>query len=139
MHKLVAQEVCGFRVAINELIKVDTRERQKIEEIRKAEECKALGDINDWKASARVNAHKIPKAPSKKKVPEPISIPKPRSSRTLQILFTPREFPTPSRESLFEEEKEFLSKQAEARRTAGKNFSAPRLPDNNLKSLFRIR
>lgn len=149
-----------YRVAVNEQIQLDTRVRNQIEEIKKCEENKALGDLNEWKKNIETCPRVEPKLveiedddndminplpisinPAKpvikdiriisqsnstthKEVSKSVSLPKPRSIRSLQILFTPREFPTPSRESRLAEENEFLSKQAEARRSVGnENYS----------------
>lgn len=99
--------------------------RKQIEENRQAEKEKALGNLDEWKS--RVEKSQKPQAkPIKspctgavKNKPKPVT-PKPRDTRSLQILFTAREFPTPLRESRQPEELEFLAKQAEARRTSGK-------------------
>ncbi|XP_060531746.1 dynein axonemal assembly factor 4-like [Cylas formicarius] len=98
------------KLAVSEQIELDSRTRNRIEEKKKNEEEAALGDLNRWKkhlerASSRKDKEKV--------------VPKPRSTRSLQVLFSEREFPTPSRESLLEEEAEFLRKQAEAKRSAG--------------------
>ncbi|XP_050296981.1 dynein axonemal assembly factor 4-like [Anthonomus grandis grandis] len=135
------------RVAINEQIELDTRVRTEIEEIKKAEETRALGDLENWKSSmeqTRKIKPKIVELEEQSKQPDKppkvmlqekeksgknkrnnlkevtkVALPKPRNTRALQILFTPREFPTPSRESRLDEENDFLAKQAEARRSAG--------------------
>lgn len=117
--------------------------RNRIAEIQKREESQALGDINEWKKIIEDNRkskngklkeirsceEKIDEFQTKRVLPrakpknsEKNNIPKPRSTRSLQILFTNREFPTPCRESLLEEETEYLRKQAEARRSSGSLF-----------------
>ncbi|XP_066149155.1 dynein axonemal assembly factor 4-like [Euwallacea fornicatus] len=133
------------RVAVNEQIKLDTRVRGKIEEIKKRAEKDALGDLNAWKEEVELkpNSDKIveiaednneqygvaimrsaqqtnkPKLRLYRESKKLDPIPKSRNIQSLQILFTPREFPTPSRESRLEEENEFLIKQAEARKSTG--------------------
>ncbi|CAG9768013.1 unnamed protein product [Ceutorhynchus assimilis] len=116
------------RVAINEQIQLDTKTRSQIENVKKFEEKKAIGDINKWnntiESRRKSETSKIIKiSNNNKKIvakPKPKhEIPKPRSTKALQILFTPREFPTPSRESKLEEENVYLARQAAARRSAG--------------------
>ncbi|KAF7282720.1 dynein axonemal assembly factor 4 [Rhynchophorus ferrugineus] len=126
------------RIAVNEQIKLDTRVRNRIDEIKKQEKAQALGNINEWKdieESCKSKNEKVKRAISYQNEIDIIQrkpvllrtksktiksdIPKPRTTRSLQILFTEREFPTPSRESLLEQETEYLRKQAEARRSAG--------------------
>ncbi|KAL1501698.1 hypothetical protein ABEB36_006980 [Hypothenemus hampei] len=113
------------RFTVNEQIKLDTRTRNVIEEKKKNEENEALGDLNKWKKNVELKqSTNVPKPLTReyrdRSIPsKTIDVPKPRNARSLQILFTPRELPTPSRESRREEENEFLAKQAEARRSAG--------------------
>ncbi|XP_030750448.1 LOW QUALITY PROTEIN: dynein assembly factor 4, axonemal [Sitophilus oryzae] len=134
------------RVAINQQIELDTKTRNRIDEIRKTEQANALGNLNEWREQAEIstkttykkkeiksedkiclrekdnfNGNRISGTLIKKNVKPELknTVPKLRSTRSLQILFTNREFPTPCRESRLEEENEFLKKQAEARRSCG--------------------
>lgn len=106
------------RIAVREQIEEDTRIRTEIENVKKVEQKKALGDVNQWHSevttkSKQIN-HKLEAKPKNNR-----KIPPLRSTRSLQVIFTEREFPTPSRESKLDEENEWLRKQAEARRSAG--------------------
>ncbi|KAG5880864.1 hypothetical protein JTB14_017791 [Gonioctena quinquepunctata] len=112
------------RVAVRKQIETDTANRNVIDEIRKHEEETALGDVNEWKKN--MAEKKLPHLRRNAKKNQSVNVIKtheppnpPRTPTTLHIEFTPREFPTPSRESLLEEENEWLAKQAEARRSAG--------------------
>lgn len=112
-----------FSAAINDQIILDTDVRKQIEENKQTEKEKALGNLDEWKSnvekSRKLQANKPPSGTVKNQ-PNRVAPPKPRDTRSLQILFTAREFPTPLRESRQPEELEFLAKQAEARRTSGK-------------------
>lgn len=116
------------RLAVSKQIETDTEIRNRIESIRKKEEENALGDIDIWKQSMSVK--KRPKQKSIKKIStetirttsttkEETEVIPLRQQKTLEIEFTQREFPTPSRESKLEEENEWLAKQAVARRSCG--------------------
>ncbi|XP_018577315.1 dynein assembly factor 4, axonemal-like [Anoplophora glabripennis] len=122
------------RVAVREQIELDSNEREKIEEIKNWEKTNALGDIDQWSAGIGENFKKIKKGNKQnltnsnkqktithplKTIKSPEFIPQPRRTKTLEIDFTPREFPTPSRESKLDEENEWLMKQTQARRSAG--------------------
>nr|CAI5862058.1 unnamed protein product [Callosobruchus analis] len=121
------------RVAVQKQIETDTTVRNRIECIKKDEEKNALGDLEEWRKSVekfrakqksskhlrRVETMREKGKIEKKvetKLEEPIPL---RTSRTLEVDFTAREFPTPCRESLLEEENQWLAKQAEARRSSG--------------------
>lgn len=67
-------------------------------------------------SNSKTPTRKDNKTENKKSIPV---IPRPRGTVTVEVEFTPREFPTPCRESRMEEENEWLKKQAEARRSAG--------------------
>lgn len=103
------------RTAVGEQICLDTKQRQLIEEIKANEKQKALGDVEEWKGALVL---KKP-TPKHKKNSITTPIPRPRNVMTLQVDFTPREFPTPLRESQTAEEEEWLRKQAAARRSVG--------------------
>ncbi|KAJ8971328.1 hypothetical protein NQ317_012295 [Molorchus minor] len=107
------------RVAVRQQIHLDTKIRENIEGIKKYEEKTALGDISKWSNKAasktKITCKKVTN--DTKKLTEDVQpVPLPRAVKILQIDFTPREFPTPSRESKLQEETEWLKKQAEARR-----------------------
>lgn len=106
------------RTAVREQICLDTKQRQLIDEIRTKEKANALGDVDNWKHSlVTKKPEKSHCTPIKKCVATPV--PLPRNIATVEVVFTPREFPTPSRESQAEEEEEWLKKQAAARRSVG--------------------
>ncbi|CAH1109457.1 unnamed protein product [Psylliodes chrysocephalus] len=116
------------RVAVRKQIDLDSAHRQRIDDVRKMEEKKALGDLEEFRKkvanklrnSGQKAIQPVPKTTTceepKKPIPE---IPKTRATASLEIDFTPRQFPTPCRESKLEEEHEYLTKQAEARRSVG--------------------
>lgn len=122
------------KVAVQEQIKIDAEIRESIDNIKKEEKDKALGDLKQWQNNLS-DARKLRKKKKKfekylsqrpgeisisdKVEPEEIEIPKPRTTVELEVDFTPRVFPTPSRESRETEENEWLKMQAEARRTVG--------------------
>ncbi|RZC39033.1 TPR 11 and/or CS domain containing protein [Asbolus verrucosus] len=110
------------RLAVSEQMALDAKQRETIDNIKKEEKTNALKKIDIWKETKQKTVNKS-KIKNKQKKEEskllPPSVPSPRVSRTVTVTFTPREFPTPSRESRLEEETEWLRKQAEARRSVG--------------------
>ncbi|CAG9830548.1 unnamed protein product [Diabrotica balteata] len=114
------------RLAVKKQIEIDSENRDTIDNIRREEEKRALGDLEEFKKKVSQKLKSCNKQNLKPKAIVPINlnkaneeIPKTRSSQTLTIDFTSREFPTPCRESKLEEEHEYLTKQAEARRSVG--------------------
>lgn len=124
------------RDAVSMSVEIDGQQRRKIDELREKEKIKALGDIEELKIdtkSTKFKKSKVMLAHYKKtyqqsdedKVTEKDipAVPMPRSYNgnqgVVEVEFTPRVLPTPSRESKEEEEIEWLSKQVQARRTAG--------------------
>lgn len=129
------------RQAVREQIAIDTTSRDKLENLKKAETNKALRELqlcesedtekNKVKAilpapepstsatSIRKKVTRDITPPPKKTSQVPQAIPLPRKRQTINISFTNRAFPTPSRESKADEENEWLAKQAEARRISG--------------------
>ncbi|KAF2893988.1 hypothetical protein ILUMI_12184 [Ignelater luminosus] len=127
------------KVAVQEQIGLDTKQRDLIDKIRNDEKNSALGDLEKWQQ--KITQPKIIELPSDSEDSEeekPIIVPKkttfvrqkklpvtsdpvplPRKTATLKVDFTARQFPTPSRESQLEEENEWLRKQAEVRRSIG--------------------
>lgn len=110
------------KIAVREAIKLDTQQREHIAVIKEAEKSNALGDISDWhttKAPTR-KLKKNHKTVNYKSTNEKSWVPPAiRKTSCTEVSFTPRELPTPSRESRLEEENEWLRKQAEARRSVG--------------------
>lgn len=122
------------RTAVRKQMETDTCVRDRIEDIKEQAKKVALGNTKEWileakKKSVQIHCnvakntydnHKVNKCNSDtvKHEKEAFSL-LPRQMKTLQVDFTLREFTTPSRESNFEEEKEWLTKQAAARRSCG--------------------
>ncbi|KAB0796773.1 hypothetical protein PPYR_10834 [Photinus pyralis] len=105
------------RVAVREQISLDSKIRNKIEEIKVEEKSKALGDVRAWERSVEKSAPRIVKG--SKKLQKSTLVPLPRKIATVHVDFTHRQFPTPCRESHLAEEEEWLRKQAEVRRSVG--------------------
>ncbi|CAF0793962.1 unnamed protein product [Brachionus calyciflorus] len=132
------------KLALKEQMKLEDSERQRIESIKESERKKATEEIENLKKNKSqknelpalenvISEQKFEKTeeisskPVKKEIFDEVKdssnetkeedkLPAPRSSGSIQIKFTPRVFPTPSRESQDKLEREWLEKQAEARR-----------------------
>lgn len=102
------------RTAVTEQIRLDTKQRQLIEKIKETEKLKTLGNFAKSIGTSGISSGSTTTDTS---IISPI--PSPRNTVTLQVDFTPREFPTPLRDSQVEEEEEWLRKQAAARRSVG--------------------
>lgn len=110
------------RVAVREQMSLDTKQRKEIDEVKSKEKIKALQGIENWSQKDKqivTNKPKLTPVSCEKNKQEKQPPPPIRSSRTINVTFTPREFPTPCRESRLDEENEWLRKQAQARRSAG--------------------
>lgn len=123
------------RVAVREQICIDTKRHEWIKTVKENEKEKALLDLElienkpttkqiESKKSDDSFRYKSSKKKNMKVIHQEESvleavIPMPRKSQTLSVKFTERAFPTPTRESMVQEEEEWLSKQAAARRSAG--------------------
>ncbi|KAJ3662612.1 hypothetical protein Zmor_006951 [Zophobas morio] len=114
------------RLAVREQMALDAKQRETIENIKQDEKANALKEMDICKDSQKSKIKQKAKHICRKNVEHQTSkihvaspIPPPRCSKTLNVTFTPREFPTPCRESRLEEENEWLQKQAEARRSVG--------------------
>lgn len=117
------------KVGVREQIKLDTKQRETIDKIKLNEKNKALADLNEWGDDNTIIAKQVKvkklaeskfiKASTIESKEKKKTIPTVRSQVFLEVTFTPRELPTPSRESRLEEENEWLRKQTEARRSAG--------------------
>ncbi|KAJ9591790.1 hypothetical protein L9F63_001726 [Diploptera punctata] len=141
------------RLAVKEQIALDTEHRKKIQDIIENEKKEAMKELEKWKISqlskvkegsdilrreltstSRVYNINPTKQININIEAGMIPMPLPRSKGTIQINFTPRDFPTPKRESQEQEEEEWLKKQAEARRKIG--FVAEDLRPDELDPLW---
>ncbi|XP_045464609.1 dynein axonemal assembly factor 4-like [Harmonia axyridis] len=121
------------RLAVSQQMKIESEIKEKIENIKTAEQQQALGDVKNWQKNLNEKTKKLLRKRKKKfekylsTRPSEIDIfeekefdvPQPRVSQQLDVDFTPRIFPTPMRESKTDEENEWLRKQAVARRSVG--------------------
>lgn len=115
------------RIAVRKQLEMDSEIRNTIENVKNQEKEFALGDTEGWiqevskKLTQNCNSLKNKLInESERELIQPrkgINRILPRQVKSLQVFFTPREFPTPSRESQLAEENEWLSKQAVARRS----------------------
>lgn len=121
------------RIAVREQIAIDSKRHEWIKEVKKTEKEAALrelclleekppkSDIRKLKQNKNdvKNINKMCKVVELEKLnSESAVIPLPRKRQTISIKFTAREFPTPQRESMAQEEAEWLSRQAAARRSS---------------------
>lgn len=121
------------RFAVKQEMKLEEEEREKIELIKIHEREKTERELEEWKSQTR--SSKTERKSSKQvtvrdggvvnggnkniwkdsKLPAP-KPPPPRKGGSIQVRFTPRVFPTAARESKEQEEQEWLTKMAAARR-----------------------
>lgn len=118
------------KIALKQQMKYEEDERASINNVKETERRKATEEIESFKNEKKLLTIKpkivitdkdifknddvyLPIATTVKVVKE---TPQPRSNGNIQIKFTPREFPTPSRESQEIQEKEWLEKQALGRK-----------------------
>ncbi|XP_065213168.1 dynein axonemal assembly factor 4-like [Planococcus citri] len=113
MRKDKKEEVT--RYLKDEMMNIHIKEKESIQQFKKDTMTATVKEIVSWENNLKGKQT----ATCNTKVVIPPSIPFPRKCNTINFSFTPRAFPTPKRESKSEEEKEWLEKEAEARRCSG--------------------
>lgn len=117
------------RFAIKQEMKLEEEEREKIESVKKEERLRTDRELEDWKTQKK-NSSKVEKKAvtmresqvetntiwKENKSSASSKPPPPRKGGNIQVRFTPRAFPTAARESKVQEEQEWLTKMAAARK-----------------------
>ena len=119
--------------AIKQEMKLEDEERERIEQVKKQERERTERELEEWKQKKRKEKESI-RVDSSKNVDNNVVIkgsdrsiwkekkssaakpPPPRKGGSIEVRFTPRVFPTAARESKEQEEQEWLTKMAAARK-----------------------
>lgn len=114
--------------AIKQQMKLEEEERERIARLKQDERDKTIKELEEWKKAkqqqkltkkeevATVNKDVISSSKNEKGSKKKHKPPPPRTGGNIEVRFTPRVFPTAARESKHEEEQEWLTKMAAARR-----------------------
>ncbi|XP_028324793.1 dynein axonemal assembly factor 4 isoform X2 [Gouania willdenowi] len=142
-HKAERQQA-DRKYALQSAMKLEEEERENIKRIKDEERQRTSDELKVWKQknqektkmqtrSGSGSRDKEKPAGSHGRNPNPGGkLPPVRVSKNIMVSFTPRVFPTACRESMMEQEQEWLHRQAEARRPATMDLHALEdLPENH--------
>ncbi len=128
--------------AIKQEMKLEEEERERIELVKKEERERTERELDEWKQkkqntakekskSKKIAFHSKGSAIWKEKKSAVVK-PPPRKNCCIQVRFTPRSFPTAARESKEQEEQEWLTKMAAARKiTTPKDLKGESINERN--------